>query len=309
MKFVRRKATTSRSKHKPENFAKLKEAFLDDVLAVVTMEEVHPELILNWDQTGIHLVPASAWTSHVPVRWKLKLRMAALSLALIYYLDGQKITSESAAENCCYLTFIVYSSYFYSRCAQLLHHSPKHWSTEETMVQYINEIIVSYVECQRGTLGDKPALVIIDNFKGQTTSTINRILEAHDIHVCLLPPNTTDLLQYMDVAVNKPAKDFLKRKFEAWYSDEVTKQLQGKDVESVELEPINLCFPAVKELSAKWLVEMADYISDNPQFIVNGFRRAGISEALDGYRFEEDSEEHLSDTSDYVEGFFSSDSD
>ena len=26
------------------------------------MEEIPPELILNWDQTGIHLVPASAWT-------------------------------------------------------------------------------------------------------------------------------------------------------------------------------------------------------------------------------------------------------
>ena len=62
MKIVRRKATTSKSKHKPENFAKLKEAFLDDVLAVVSMEEVPPELILNWDQTGIHLAPASAWT-------------------------------------------------------------------------------------------------------------------------------------------------------------------------------------------------------------------------------------------------------
>ena len=26
------------------------------------MEEIPPELILNWDQTGIHLVPASGWT-------------------------------------------------------------------------------------------------------------------------------------------------------------------------------------------------------------------------------------------------------
>ncbi len=26
------------------------------------MEEIPPELILNWDQTGIHLVPAAAWT-------------------------------------------------------------------------------------------------------------------------------------------------------------------------------------------------------------------------------------------------------
>ena len=62
MKFVRRKATTSKSKHTPIDFAKLKEAFLDDVRAVVNMEEIPAELILNWDQTGIHLVPASAWT-------------------------------------------------------------------------------------------------------------------------------------------------------------------------------------------------------------------------------------------------------
>ena len=26
------------------------------------MEEIPPQLILNWDQTGIHLVPASSWT-------------------------------------------------------------------------------------------------------------------------------------------------------------------------------------------------------------------------------------------------------
>ena len=38
----------------------------------------------------------------------------------------------------------------------------------------------------------------------------------------------------------------------------------------------------MRELNARWLVEMAEYISDNPQFIVNGFIRAGISEPLDG---------------------------
>ena len=97
------------------------------------------------------------------------------------------------------------------------------------MVQYINEIVVPYVEAQRDVLDvpSQTALAIMDNFKGQVTTPINEILEAHNIQVCLLPPNTTDLLQPMDIAVNKPAKDFLKRKFERWYSDEVMKELQG----------------------------------------------------------------------------------
>ena len=37
----------------------------------------------------------------------------------------------------------------------------------------------------------------------------------------------------------------------------------------------------IKESSASWLVKMWDYISDNPQFIVNGFLCLGISKALD----------------------------
>ena len=38
----------------------------------------------------------------------------------------------------------------------------------------------------------------------------------------------------------------------------------------------------VKEIGAKWLVDMVKYISDNPQFIVNGFIHAGIAKALNG---------------------------
>ena len=36
-------------------------------------------------------------------------------------------------------------------------------------------------------------------------------MESHNIHMCLLPPNTTDHLQPMDVAVNKPEKAFFKQ--------------------------------------------------------------------------------------------------
>ena len=58
------------------------------------------------------------------------------------------------------------------------------------MVQYIEKIVVPYVECQRDIVGDKSTQVIMDNFKGQTTSTVNSILEAHNIHVCYISPPT-----------------------------------------------------------------------------------------------------------------------
>ena len=51
----------------------------------------------------------------------------------------------------------------------------------------------------------------MDNFTGQATLPVSTLLEDHDIHVCLLPPNTTDLLQPTDISVNKSAKDYPKK--------------------------------------------------------------------------------------------------
>lgn len=48
----------------------------------------------------------------------------------------------------------------------------------------------------------------------------------------------------------------------------VVEQLEENSID--ELEPIYLGLPILKELGAGWLVEMGIYISQNPQFIVNG---------------------------------------
>ena len=307
MKFVRRKATTSKSRYTPSDFAKLKQEFLDEVASTVTMEEIPPELILNWDQTGIHLVPAGAWTMDqdgskrveiTGVNDKRQITAVFCGTMIGDFLPIQVIY-QGKTDHC-------HPHYKFPNDWHVAH-SPKHWSTEETMVQYIEEIIVPYVESTRDTVGDKPALVIMDNFKGQKTSSINQILEDHNIHVSLIPPNTTDLLQPMDVAINKPAKDFFKKRFEEWYSQEVTKQLHGiSGIDSVELEPVDLCSAQMKELSTRWLVEMADYISHNPQFIVNGFMRSGITPALDGNGEDLETEQSKSDEDVYLSSDYDS---
>jgi len=61
MGFVQRKAM-SNSKHTMENFSEVRDIFLNDVMAMVVMEEVPSELIFNWDQTGIKILPINTWT-------------------------------------------------------------------------------------------------------------------------------------------------------------------------------------------------------------------------------------------------------
>ena len=62
MNFVQRKVTTAKSKYTITDFDCVKREFLEDVVATVEMEEIPPELILNWDQTGIRIVPSNNLT-------------------------------------------------------------------------------------------------------------------------------------------------------------------------------------------------------------------------------------------------------
>lgn len=57
----------------------------------------------------------------------------------------------------------------------------------------------------------------------------------------------------------------MKQRFQEWYSDQILQQLDGASyIENEELEPIDLFVPILRELGAKWLVEMAKYIANNP---------------------------------------------
>ncbi len=165
------------------------------------------------------------------------------------------------------------------------------------MKDYLVEIII---QAQRDLLNepDTSAVVIMDNFKGQITPDIFQILEKNNIHSCLLPPNTTDRLQPMDISVNKSVKVFMRNKFDKWYADQIGQQLAGKDMSSVTLDPVDLSMPCLRELGASWLVEMADYISSNPDIIVNGFIRSGISTFLSGIEDDVDGADDDEDVTD-----------
>ena len=61
MGFVKRKCSTS-GKISIARFDECKEIFLADVAAEVLINDIPESLILNWDQTGLSIVPTVDWT-------------------------------------------------------------------------------------------------------------------------------------------------------------------------------------------------------------------------------------------------------
>ena len=141
---------------------------------------------------------------------------------------------------------------------------------------YIKKKIVPYVQSKQKELQlpeDFPALAIYDVFKGQVTKKSVLDLEANNIYTVHVPANCTDRLQPIDLSVNKPAKEFMRRKFQEWYTIEVQKQL---DQGATDITPVDLRMSIMKPLGAKWLVSLYDYFKTNDSIVLNGFKAAGI---------------------------------
>ena len=283
MNFVVRKATTAKSKYTINNFKEVKSQFLHDIVATVELEEIPAQLILNWDQTGIKIIPTSSWTMEKEGSKRIevvgvddkRLITAVFCGTLVGDFLPVQLIYKGKTDHC--------HPHYQFPLGWDITHSSNHWSTEATMIQYVQNIIIPYVRNVRDALNeDKAALVIMDNFKGQTTEKVIHALDAANIHTCFLPSNTMDLLQPMDLTVNKPVKAFLRHKFEEWYATNLISQLKESNLE--DIQPIDLGLPVLKNCGARWLVEAAEYISNNPQIIVKGFIKAGITTALDGIR-------------------------
>ena len=149
---------------------------------------------------------------------------------------------------------------------------PNHWSIEATMEEYILRLILKLK-----LSSDHPALLLYDNFKGQCTEKLLKLLDANNISVVLIPPHCTDRLQPLDVSVNKAAKEFLRNSFQKWYASIVCSQLNRK----TEKKAVDLRLSVMKPHGAKWLVELYEYLRNNPDVIINGFRETGILDCID----------------------------
>ena len=78
--------------------------------------------------------------------------------------------------------------------------------------------------------------------------------------------------------MNKPLKAEIKKRFVNWYSDEVKQQLDNR----IRIQEVNIKMQIsrMKAVATCWMVGAFDYLRDNEQFAVNGFKEAGIFDVL-----------------------------
>ena len=204
--------------------------------------KIPPDLVINCDQTGVKVVPSSEWT--LERRGSARVEVAGVD-------DKRQVTVPLA---CTLSGHLLPFQVLYTGKTEICHpstafpdgcdiwHTPNHWANSETSLRLVQNIVIPYTWETRKKLDlneQHMALVIYDTFKGHTGEEMKSILVQNNITSVIVPANCTDLLQPLDLSVNKPFKDHLRHCFQSWYSDQVSSQLQGRKKQKISLLILN----------------------------------------------------------------------
>ena len=151
MNFVKRRGNST-AKLAVANFEALKEQFIIDVNAVVEMEDIPPKLIFNWDQTGISIVPGSSWTMEAKGTKRVEIvglgDKRQITAVLCGAMSGEFLPPQliyQGKTTACFPRH-KFPEDWHVTC------TPNHWSNEDKMMEYIEKIILPYVEGKRKEL-------------------------------------------------------------------------------------------------------------------------------------------------------------
>jgi hypothetical protein len=112
------------------------------------------------------------------------------------------------------------------------------------------------------------------------TSEVHAVLNKNHICIVNVPPNMTKFYQPLDLTVNGHAKRFFKNKFNTWYGNQISKQLdEGVEIDAVD---VKLRLSTLKPLHAQWVVDFYNEMtsSKGKSIIEGGWRAAGITDAI-----------------------------
>ena len=284
MGYVRRRGTKAARKL-PDNFEEVKSNFLSRVSSVVCQYKIPSALIINFDQIGVPIVPVSNWTMELQGSKQVEITglddKRQLTVALAETLAGTLLPPQviyQGKTDQCHPTYKFPSSWHIT-------HSESHWSTAETMQQYIDSVIVPYVEDQHDTL-DLPlrqkALLIMDVFRAHRVGDLLSHIKSKDIEIVFVPGGCTSELQPLDISGNGHFKDSLTDSFTNWYSDQVASSLASGH--SVTDTKVDLRLSTLKPLHAKWLLSAVDSLSNMTDVLLRGWEKAGITDAVTSAR-------------------------
>ena len=231
--------------------------------------QIHPSMVVNMDQTGVHLVSASSWTYEM---------VGSNDGAVVGAEDKRQITACVAASlrgDLLPLQLIFQGkterslpvSTYASAAARVdITHSNNHWSTQETMQRWIVRVLLPHTERMielHSLDANAHILLLLDCWAVHKSAEFRGWLQQEHprIHLVFVPANCTSKLQLADVALQRPFKSSITQSFNAWASATIAEQIKRGEVVGISAQ---LGMAALKPLVLQWCIESWKVLSQAP---------------------------------------------
>ena len=224
------------------------------------MFKVHPSLVVNMDQTGVHLVPASSRTFESKGAHTVQMIGAddkrQITACIASSLDGDLLPLQlifQGKTSACHppMTELTKEAHV---CVT---HSENHWSNQETMRQWVAEVLLPYSNhriAQHNLPRDSHIVLVLDVWAVHKSEEFRTFLRIHhvNIHLVFVPPNSTSQLQVADVMLQRTFKHGLRKRFNDWSAGIIKEQIEQGQL--IGLSPL-LKMSLIKPLILQWCIE------------------------------------------------------
>ncbi|GBC16278.1 pogo transposable element with KRAB domain [Rhizophagus irregularis DAOM 181602=DAOM 197198] len=140
------------------------------------------------------------------------------------------------------------------------------WMTSDLMKNYV-EFLFRFRMTEN--LSKEPAMMVYDSFRGHLEESVKTKFKQHNFHLAVIPAGLTSVCQPLDVSINKPFKDNLRKEWHEWMCKGGAGETAAGNLKRARVSDV-----------CGWVKRSWDAISE--QIIFNSFKKCAISNLLDG---------------------------
>jgi hypothetical protein len=118
-----------------------------------------------------------------------------------------------------------------------------------------------------------PKMMVYDSFKGHLEDSVKKKFYDNNFDLAVIPAGLTSICQPLDVAINKPFKDNLRKEWHIWMANGGAGRTAAGNLKRARLSDV-----------CNWVKRSWENIS--PEIIIQSFKTCGISDSLNEYNID-----------------------